>query len=87
LHELGAPNLNAPSWWGAIVPVGMPRPLVEKINRMWREAVETEETRQFLAKFGADTLSLTPEAAQNQLLQEVKDWAEYVKLANIEPMG
>jgi len=54
---------------------------------MWREAVETEETRQFLAKFGADTLSLTPEAAQSQLVQEVKDWADYVKLANIEPMG
>ena len=87
LHELGAPNLNAPSWWGAIVPVGMPRPLVEKINRMWREAVESEETRQFLAKFGADTLSISPEAAQKQLVQEVQDWAGYVKLANIEPMG
>ena len=87
LHELGAPNLNAPSWWGAIVPVGMPRPLVEKINGMWREAVATEEMRQFLAKFGADTLSLSPEAAQTQLVQEVKDWAEYVKMANIEPMG
>ena len=87
LHELGAPNLNAPSWWGAIVPVGMPRPLVAKINRMWREAVGTEEMRLFLAKFGADTLSLSPEVAQKQLVQEVKDWAEYVKMANIEPMG
>ena len=40
-----------------------------------------------VAKFGADTLSLMPEAAQSQLVQEVKDWADYVKLANIEPMG
>jgi tripartite-type tricarboxylate transporter receptor subunit TctC len=87
LSEQGAPGLNAPSWWGSIVPVGMPRPLVDKINRMWREAVATEEMRTFLAKFGADTLSISPQEATAQLVQEVKDWAEYVKMANIEPMG
>jgi tripartite-type tricarboxylate transporter receptor subunit TctC len=70
-----------------MVPAGTPQAIVEKLNQMWKPVIDGEETRAFMAKFGADTLSISPEAAQKQLIQEVEDWAGYVKLANIEPMG
>jgi len=87
LHELGVTDLDVPGWWAAMVPADTPKPIVNKLNQMWREVIDSEETRQFMAKFGADTWSATPEEAQAELVKDVKAWGEYVKLANIEPQG
>lgn len=87
LHELGVKDLDVPGWWGAMVPAATPRPIVDKLNKMWREVVETEETRKFMGKFGADTWSLSPDEAQKVLAEDVKKWGEYIKLAKIEPQG
>ncbi len=87
LHELGVTDLDVPGWWAAMVPMGTPKPIVDKLNKMWREVIDSEETRAFMAKFGADTWSTSPEEAQAQLVKEIKSWGEYIKLANIEPQG
>ena len=41
----------------------------------------------FLGQFGGDPLIETPEQAQARLVKDVKDWAEYVRLAKIVPQG
>lgn len=87
LHELGVTGLNVPGWWAAMVPAGTPRPIVNKLNAMWAQLVGSEETRLFMAKFGADTWVATPDEAQKALVDDVKAWGEYIKLANIEPQG
>jgi len=87
LHELGATGLDVPGWWGAMVPAATPRPIVDKLNQMWRQVVESDETRQFMAKFGADTWSLSPDEAQKVLIADIAKWGEFIKLAGIEPQG
>ena len=87
LHELGVTGLNVPGWWAAMVPAATPRPVVNKLNAMWSQLVGSEETRLFMAKFGADTWVATPDEAQKALVDDVKAWGEYIKLANIEPQG
>ncbi len=85
LAELGVTGLDVPGWWAAMVPMGTPKPIVDRLHVMWREMVDTEETRAFMAKFGADTWSISPEDAQAAMAKQVEDWRDYIKLANIEP--
>ena len=87
LHELGVTDYDVPGWWAAMVPMGTPMPLVKKLNAMFDEVVGSKETIDFFAKFGADAWVLSAEEGQKTLINDVKAWAGFVKLANIEPQG
>lgn len=87
LQELGVKGLDVPGWWAAMVPAGTPKPIVDKLNKMWSQLVGSEETLQFMAKFGADTWVSTPEEGQKALVDDVRAWGEYIKLAKIQPQG
>jgi tripartite-type tricarboxylate transporter receptor subunit TctC len=85
--ELGISNSNLMGWWAAMVPQGTPQPAIEQINKWFDQVVGSDETREFLAKFGGDQLIMKPADAQAQFLEDIKNWADYVKLARIEPQG
>jgi len=87
LHELGGTDIDLPSWWAAMVPSATPRPIIDKINAMFNQVTSTDETREFFAKFGADTWILTPEQALKQFQDDYRAWGEHIKLAKIEPQG
>ncbi len=87
LHESGAADIDLPSWWAAVVPTATPKPIIDKINRMFNEVTASEESRIFFAKFGADPLMLTPGQGQRKFLDDYKAWGEHIKIANIEPQG
>ncbi len=87
MHELGVTNYDVGGWWAAMVPMATPKPIVEKIRGMLEEIVGNEETRQFMAKFGADTLIISPEEGQKRMIRDIDDWGGFVKLAKIEPQG
>ena len=40
-----------------------------------------------IAKFGADAWTISPEDGQKMLAEDIKSWAGFIKLANIEPQG
>jgi hypothetical protein len=44
------------------------------------------ETAKFLANNGVDILIATPAQTKARQEQDVKNWAEYLRLAKIEPM-
>ena len=48
------------------------------------DIVKGDDTRKFLNGFGADPWASTPEEAQARLNKDIKDWAEYVRVAKIE---
>jgi tripartite-type tricarboxylate transporter receptor subunit TctC len=87
LKELGISDLNMMGWWAAMVPTGTPQPAIDQINKWFTQVVGSDETREFLAKFGGDQLMMDPAKAQELFLQEIKNWADYVRIAKIEPQG
>jgi tripartite-type tricarboxylate transporter receptor subunit TctC len=87
LKELGISDFNMMGWWGAMVPTGTPPAAMAQINKWFNQVVQSEESRQFLGKFGGDQLTMDPAEAQKLFLQEIKNWGEYVRLAKIEPQG
>jgi tripartite-type tricarboxylate transporter receptor subunit TctC len=86
MTELGYP-MNIRSWWAALVPSGTPAPIVDQLNRWFSQVVASEETKTFLNGIASDPWVSKPEEAQAYFLQQIKDWGEWVRIANIEPQG
>jgi tripartite-type tricarboxylate transporter receptor subunit TctC len=86
MREQGV-DMDLMGWWGAMVPQGTPRPVVEQINKWFVEVVGSPETKAFLNKFGGDPNIMPIDEAQKAFIQEIKNWAEYVKIAKLEPQG
>jgi tripartite-type tricarboxylate transporter receptor subunit TctC len=86
LTEFGYP-MDIRSWWAALVPSATPKPIVDQLNAWFSEVVQTPETKTFLNGIASDPWVTTPEEGQAYLLQQIKDWGDYVRLANIEPQG
>jgi tripartite-type tricarboxylate transporter receptor subunit TctC len=87
LTELGIPGVELFGWFAAMVPIATPRPIVDQLNKWFNEIEATQETKEFLNKFGGDPWITTPEQGQAQLVKDQKDWEGYVKAAKIEPQG
>jgi len=87
LTESGVPGVELFGWFAAMVPSATPRPIVDQLNKWFNEIEATDETRQYLNKFGGDPWITTPEEGQAQLMKDQKAWEGYVKAAKIEPQG
>ena len=88
LHELGVKDLDVPGWWGAMVPMATPKPIVDKLHKMFVAVTSTEETKKFFNQFGADPVtSSSPEAAQKQLLGDIEIWGRHINDAGIPKQG
>ena len=87
MKELGISDLDMMGWWAAMVPQGTPKPIADQINKWFDQVVATEETRKFLASFGGDQLTMSPDEAQALFLKEIGNWSDYVRIAKIVPSG
>lgn len=72
-------------WFAVMVPAATPKPIVQQLNTWFNEILATDETRQFIYKFGGDPWIGTPEEGQAQLVKDKADWEGYVKAARIDP--
>jgi tripartite-type tricarboxylate transporter receptor subunit TctC len=86
MTEQGIP-MSLTGWFSAMVPAATPRPIVDQINKMFNHVTATEDAKKFLNNVASDPWITTPDEAQQFLYKEIKDWADYVRLAKIEPQG
>jgi tripartite-type tricarboxylate transporter receptor subunit TctC len=84
MTEQGVP-MDLTGWWGAMVPMATPRPVVDRINQWFGKVVGSPEGKKFLNSFGGDPFINSPDVAQQLFLKSIQDWGEYVKLAKIQP--
>lgn len=87
MAESGVPGMDLNGWFAAFVPIATPKPIVQQINDIFKQTLTTEETIKFLNQFGGDPWITSPEEGQAFLLNDIKNWGEYVKIAKIEPRG
>ncbi len=87
LTEFGYP-VDIRTWWGAMVPMTTPRPIVDQSNTLVQQ-VDGERRRQEIPSMILPAIpgSALPDAAQAYFLQQIKDWGDYVRIAKIEPLG
>lgn len=82
--EAGIMNSNVIAWWSIETPKGTPAPIVDKLEQMFNEIVASDEHAKFLAPLGSDPFVGNRKVLQDTLANDIKAWAEYVKLAKIE---
>jgi tripartite-type tricarboxylate transporter receptor subunit TctC len=82
MKESGVPmDLNL--WWGVMVPIGTPRPIIDKINGWFTEIVRSEDTKKFMALSGAEPMIRTPDEAQAMFQKAIKEWGDYARIAKL----
>jgi tripartite-type tricarboxylate transporter receptor subunit TctC len=85
LAELGLGDFDITPWWGALVPAGTPRPVVERLAGWFNQVNALPETKQFLARQAAEAFPGSPDSMAALMKTEVERWGRYVKLAKIQP--
>ena len=86
MTELGY-KMNLVSWWGAMVPMDTPRPIVDKLHDAFAQVIASDDGKKFLTSIASDPWVAGPEEAQQYWRKEVDDWREHVRFARIEPQG
>jgi tripartite-type tricarboxylate transporter receptor subunit TctC len=82
--EVGMPDLLIENWYGMIGPAGLPREILDRINRVAVEAMSDPSVRDKLAEQGLTLVPQTPEQFREFIAAEATKWATVVKNAGLE---
>jgi tripartite-type tricarboxylate transporter receptor subunit TctC len=79
IAEAGVPGYEAPTWSGVIGAVGIPRPIVLRLNAAINKAIAAPTYRARFGKLGDEPAGGTPEEFGELIRRESAKWAEVVK--------
>jgi len=85
--EAGIANTDLFSWWTVHTPKGTPKIIQDKLEKLFNEIAVAPDTKQFLANAGSDAFPGDSKLARQLIVDGVRQWGEYVKLAKIEPLS
>jgi tripartite-type tricarboxylate transporter receptor subunit TctC len=81
--ESGYPGFDVAVWHGLIGPKGIPKGIVDKLNKAVIEALSDPATAEQLATDGLTPAKDSPEVFSQLIEAEVKRWGELVKARGI----
>jgi tripartite-type tricarboxylate transporter receptor subunit TctC len=58
--ESGLPGFDISTWFGVFAPAGTPAPIVERLNAEFGKALAATDTRERLARMGAEPAPMSP---------------------------
>ncbi|MCX7311777.1 MAG: tripartite tricarboxylate transporter substrate binding protein [Hyphomicrobiales bacterium] len=83
-HESGLPGFESVLHYGLLGPVGLPRPIVDKLNAAMKAIAVSDDVRKRINNEGGDPLTSTPEAYAADIDQEERKWATLIKKLNLK---
>jgi tripartite-type tricarboxylate transporter receptor subunit TctC len=83
LKESGI-DLSAHAWWGILAPANTPRPIVDKFHAELVKAIKLPDVNKTLREtLGMDVVTLSPEATQKWIVEQMARWGKVVRDNNI----
>jgi tripartite-type tricarboxylate transporter receptor subunit TctC len=82
--ESGFPEYEVTNWHGLVAPKGVPKEIVERLNREVNEAIHGAEMKKQLATDGLEPAGGTPADFAAILKNEAARWSKVVQQANIK---
>ena len=79
MAEAGVPGYNVQGWNGLVGPAGLPRPIVERLNRETVAVLRRDAVRQRLLELGAEPVGNTPEAFGAHMQAERALWGKLIR--------
>ena len=84
LRELGLRDFETGSWQGILTAAASPRPALERLHAELGRILNTPDTREFLAKQGAQVSTMAPDELTGWMKRETAKWGEVVRKAGIK---
>jgi tripartite-type tricarboxylate transporter receptor subunit TctC len=82
--ESGYPGYEALNWYAYFGPKGLPKDIVERLNRELAKALNSSDTGALLQKQGVEPQPGTPEELARYVEREYQTWGRVVKEAGIK---
>jgi tripartite-type tricarboxylate transporter receptor subunit TctC len=82
--ESGVPGFDVTAWYGVSVPAKTPRPIIDRLNAEFVNAIKSPDLRERLVKAGADPVGNTPEQYTAFVQNEITKWDKVIKAAGIK---
>jgi tripartite-type tricarboxylate transporter receptor subunit TctC len=77
--ESGLPGFEAVQYYGLLAPAGVPRAIVERLNKELRTMLAADDFKKRLATYGDDAAPSSPEEYAANIKREEGKWAALVK--------
>ena len=84
IAESGVPDFQFMTWASLFGPAGMPRPLVDRLNKAAIDALKTPNVRQGTARLGVEMAGTSPEDFAKFLSSEVGLWTRVAQQTNVK---
>ena len=73
------PGFAIDTWWGLVAPAGTPRPVIDKLNKAFTDALKAPETKARFEALLAEPVSSTPEQFDAFMAAERAKYQQVVK--------
>jgi tripartite-type tricarboxylate transporter receptor subunit TctC len=83
LAESGVPGFDVNNWYGMAGPAGMPRPVVERLNRDLVRILSSAEINRTFVEQGIEPAPSSPDAFAKFIRAEFEKWGRVLKGANV----
>jgi tripartite-type tricarboxylate transporter receptor subunit TctC len=83
--EAGVPGFEYVAWNGSFAPARTPAPLVAKISRDIRKALDSPDVLQRLATLGSEPAPSTPAQFAAFVVEDRARWSRVVKAVGLKP--
>lgn len=85
MQEAGVPDYEMRAWQAVFAPKGTPQPIVDKLYRSIRQALNSPDMLARLNTMGVQPSGMPPQEFAAFQKQEVEKWRALIKQANIQP--
>lgn len=85
LRELGLGEAEIIGWFIVLGPVGLPAPVVQRLNAAINKVLAAPATAKKLAELGAEPLVGPPDDVTKLVAQDREHWGKVIRDANIKP--
>jgi len=81
ISEAGVPGYEATTWTGIVAPVGLPKPIITRLNAEIQAMVASPAFREKVTAIGSEPMSGSPEQFAEFIRKENAKWADVIKRA------
>lgn len=85
LAEAGVPGYELTTWFGLMTVAGVPRPIIDRLNREAVAMVKLPATHDKYKEAGIELMSSTPEAFAQRIRTELPQWSKILSDIGIHP--
>lgn len=79
------PGYYAASWYGLLLPAGVPKPVIDALSKEIVAAMEVPAIRESMLRQGFEPVGNTPAEFSKFIREEIPRWEKVVKNAGIKP--